>query len=155
MNREEYWDDVKSTVRGMWSDYELESADSDAACNALSEAAASMTVYTSTCQSIMQHTDNEDAFTEIGLDGAGSWAEIVCRAASFAYEADLRDEALSWSEEDIFAEGEVFRCEDCTSVCPNDEGHVDPDQEDLIRCAACHQDWVEEEAERLAEEGEE
>jgi len=153
MSRSDYWGDIESTVKNMWLDYELESVDD--AYDALAELADSAVTYTSTALEIMQHTDNDDAFTDVGLEGCGSWSEVVTRAAYFAYRADLYDEASKWSEEDIFAVRKVFRCMDCNDVTPDDEKHEDEEDADQARCDSCHADWVEELAVREAEDEEE
>lgn len=149
MNRQEYWDDVESTVANMWVDYELDSMDE--AYDALSELAESHATYTSTCNATMQHTDNDDAFRELGLDGCTTWSEVVSRAAFCAYRQDLIDEAHKWTEEDIFKERKVFRCRDCSEVTPLADAQdcpTYPDDDDERRCESCHMDYVE----TLAEE---
>ena len=152
MSRSDYWNDIESTVENMWSDYELESVDD--AYDAIDQLADSAVIYTSEALKIMQHTANDDAFTDVGLEGCDSWSEVVTRAAYFAYKADLYDEAREWSEEDIFAARKVFRCMDCGDVTPDEEKYEDEDDADQARCDSCHADWAEELAVREAEENE-
>lgn len=152
MTRDDYWDDVKSTVANMWVDYELDGL--DGAYDAIHELADNHSTYTSTCNATMQHTNNDDAFTEVGLDGCSSWSEVVSRAAFYAYRQDLIDEAHTWAEEDIFKERKVFRCRDCSEVFPLDDAQdcpTFPDDDEERRCESCHMDYVE----MLAEEDDE
>ena len=153
MSRSDYRDDIESTVEDMWSDYELDSVDD--AYDAISQIADVAVTYTSQALTIMQYTDNEDAFGDVGLEGCDSWSEVVTRAAYFAYRADLYDEAHKWSEEDIFEARKVFRCMDCGDVTPNEDKYKDEEDADQARCDSCHADWVEALAVRESEDAEE
>lgn len=143
-DEQKYWAEITSTVTRMWADYELISADD--CYEAANQLADSHVVYTSSCQRVMQHTRNPDAFAELGLGHVESWSDIVSRVAFFAYRQDLIDEASTWDEDDIFEARQIFRCSNCDEVFSLEQQNTHPeypDDDDEAFCFECYREWGE------------
>lgn len=57
-------------------------------------------IYTYSAEQVMHHTSSEDAMWEDGTPEAGSWSELVARAAYYAMRQDVTDALHELEEEE-------------------------------------------------------
>ena len=96
--REKYWDEIKSLATEALADfnvtnkeaYEENESDID---NFIHESidGSSWIIYYGNNMDVIQNTDNEDAYEEMGLEGCKGFSEICSRVAYFAMRADAMD----------------------------------------------------------------